>query len=125
MTPRLVSMVGADHTPAPEGPKVGVPSLVVPVFLGASIRKVFQTTEPSRTCNAVRLPRKVQQAYCGSSERVSSHDAAGVYTIPAFAVGDAVRGVALLSSMRRRYKCVSVYDVSEQAQPALCPKQRR
>src|SRR5260370_3087711 len=89
MTPRLVSMVGADHTPAPEGPKVGVPSLVVPVFLGASIRKVFQTTEPARTRNALRLPRKVQQAYCGSSERVSSHDAAGMYTSPSLRIRDA------------------------------------
>ena len=53
-------MVGADHTPAPDGPNVSVPTAVVPVFFGSSTRYVFHAIDPSRSRTAVMLPRKVQ-----------------------------------------------------------------
>src|SRR5262245_47377468 len=91
-------MVGADQMPAPDGPYVSAPVALMPVFVGTSTRYVFQATDPSRTCNAVTLPRNVQQGYRGSIERVSSQDAAGTNARPSCTVMDPVSRVASCSS---------------------------
>ena len=59
---------------------------------------VFQTTLPSRMRRAVTLPRKVQHGYSGFSERVSSHEAAGMYAMPSWTTGGALRRTASCSS---------------------------
>jgi len=57
--PRFVSIVGLDQMGAPEGPHCSAPALS---YLFSWVRHcvVFQTTEPSPTRSAVRLPRNVQ-----------------------------------------------------------------
>src|SRR5687767_16035124 len=99
MTPRARSIVGVDHTPAPEGPNVSVPTDVAPVFFGGSTRYVFHTSDPSRTRSAVTLPRNVQHGYAGSIDRVSSHDAAGTNATPSCTAIDPVNRVASWSSI--------------------------
>src|SRR5882672_12949532 len=98
--PRFASTVGVDHTPAPEGPYVAVPILVMPVFFGGSTRNVCHTIEPSLALSAVTLPRKVQHGYSGSTERVSSHDAAGMNTTPSLIAGEPVSLVPSFMSTR-------------------------
>src|SRR5258706_15910350 len=109
---RFASTVGVDQTPAPEGPYVAVPILVAPVFFGGSTRNVCQTIEPSLALSAVTLPRKVQQGYSGSTERVSSHDAAGTNTTPVSTAGGAVRGAASCGSARLVQSCLPVFASS-------------
>src|SRR5580765_7517208 len=101
-------MVGADHTPAPDGPNWGVPMLVTPVLTGGPTRYAFQMEPPSLTRSAVTLPRKVQHAYWGSIERVSSQDAAGMKTTPSCATGAPVSRVASCSSTRFLHNCLPV-----------------
>src|SRR5579885_3503959 len=79
--PRLASSVGVPHTLAPDGPQLPTPPFSI--RLGVSrIVYVFQTCVPSFARRAVTLPRNVQQAYSGLLARVSSHDAAGMKTMP-------------------------------------------
>ena len=82
MTPRLASSVGAAHTATPDGPRCSVPRFVLPVGFGSPTRWAFHTCSPSRIRSATTLPRKVQQGYVGSSDRVSSHEATGTNTLP-------------------------------------------
>src|SRR5580704_7618970 len=100
MMPRLVSIVGVDQMPAPDGPYCGAPALLVPVRMGGSTIYVFHTTEPSFARSAVTLPRNVQHGYLGSIASVSSQEAAGTKTMPSRATGVAVRRVASCDSMR-------------------------
>src|SRR6478736_2442365 len=96
--PRAASTVGLDQTATPEGPNVGVPTRVVPVRFGASTRYVFHTIDPSRTRTAVMLPRNVQHGYSASSERVSSHEAAGTKATPSSTAAAPVNRVASCGS---------------------------
>src|SRR5215204_7044827 len=98
---RFRSSVGAPHTAAPDGPKVGVPVAVFPVDAArVGIVCVFHTTLPSRTRMATMLPLNVQHGYSGLSDRDSSHEATATYAMPSCTTGGALKRTASWSSGR-------------------------
>src|SRR5690242_1981093 len=62
-TPAAASIVGADHTAAPDGPSTRVPALLRPTSRGSSaMRWVFQTISPVARSSATTLPRNEQHS---------------------------------------------------------------
>ena len=77
----------------------------VPLFIALFVEadppcKVCHARDPSRTRSAVTLPRNVQQGYCGSIARVSSHEAAGTNTRSPYAAarGRQARGLMVIDT---------------------------
>src|SRR5437764_11611001 len=77
-TRRLTSTVGADQIAEPDGPHSVTPVELFPRGAGAlATVYVFQRTAPVFASSALRLPRNVQQPYCGSAPCDSSYDDTG------------------------------------------------
>ena len=70
-----MSIVGDDHTAAPDGPQSCVPDLFLRVGRnGSEIVELFQINFPVAASRAETLPRNVQHAYVGLAPVTSSYD---------------------------------------------------
>src|SRR2546430_10879975 len=89
MSPRFTSIVGALHTPAPDGPQSCAPVVLLPRGFGASgMVYAFQITAPVSASSALTLPRNVQHSYSGRAAEVSSPTPEAVtYNRPSYSVG--------------------------------------